>query len=89
MPNVPEIQLLLGEVSVRASDWVAAVSYLEPATKGLPGNPDGSALLGRAYQFAGRPDDVVEAYGKAVDLAPQNADYRRALRDALQHIQGR
>jgi tetratricopeptide (TPR) repeat protein len=76
MPTAPEIQLLLGEMSVRQGDWPAAISYLERATKGMPGNADGWALLGRAYQFSGRPNDAADAYGKAVDLDPQNFSYR-------------
>jgi tetratricopeptide (TPR) repeat protein len=76
MPTAPEIQLLLGEMSVRQSDWAAAISYLERATKGMPGNAEGWALLGRAYQFSGRPDDAADAYGKAVKIDPDNFGYR-------------
>jgi tetratricopeptide (TPR) repeat protein len=76
MPTSPEIQFLLGEMSVRQDDYVAALGYLERAMKGMPGNADGWAMLGRAYQFNKRPDDAAEAYGKAVELAPQNFNYR-------------
>jgi tetratricopeptide (TPR) repeat protein len=76
MPNSPEIQLLLGEVSVRQEDYQAALGYLERAMKGMPGNADGWALLGRAYQFNNRPNDAADAYGRAVELAPQNFNYR-------------
>jgi tetratricopeptide (TPR) repeat protein len=76
MPKAPEIQLLLGEMSVRQGDYAAALSYLDRATKGLPGNADGWALLGRADQFSGRPNDAADAYAKAVELAPQNYSYR-------------
>ena len=76
MPTSPEIQLLLGEVSVRQGDYPAGLGYLERATKGLPGNADGWALLGRAYQFSNRPNDAAEAYGRAVEQAPQNFNYR-------------
>jgi tetratricopeptide (TPR) repeat protein len=76
MPHAPEIQLLLGEMSVRQGDYAAALPYLEQATKGLPGNADGWALLGRAYQFSGRPNDAADAYGKAVELDPKNFSYR-------------
>jgi Tfp pilus assembly protein PilF len=44
--------------------------------KGLPGNPDGWALLGRSYHSVRRYDEAAEAYGKAVELAPQNLNYR-------------
>jgi tetratricopeptide (TPR) repeat protein len=76
MPTAPEIQLLLGEMSVRQGDYAAALSYLDRAMKGLPGNADGWALLGRADQFSGRPNDAADAYAKAVELAPQNFSYR-------------
>jgi tetratricopeptide (TPR) repeat protein len=72
----PDIERLIGEDSVRRLDYAAAIPFLERATKGLPGNPDGWALLGRAYHANRRYDEAAEAYEKAVNLAPQNADYR-------------
>jgi len=76
MPTSPQIQMLLGEMSVRQGDYAAALGYLERAMKGMPGNADGWALLGRSYQFSNRPNDAAEAYGHAVELAPQNTNYR-------------
>lgn len=72
----PDIERLIGEDAVRRQDYSGAVPFLEKATKGLPGNPDGWALLGRAYHANRRYDEAAEAYGKAVELAPQNANYR-------------
>jgi tetratricopeptide (TPR) repeat protein len=72
----PDIERMIGEDAVRRLDYSSAIPFLEKATKGLPGNPDGWALLGRAYHASRRYDDAAEAYGKAVNLAPQNADYR-------------
>jgi tetratricopeptide (TPR) repeat protein len=72
----PELQRLIGEHLVRKSDYAQALGYLEKATKGLPGNPDGWALLGRAYHAAGRYENAAESYKKAVELAPQNVGYR-------------
>jgi tetratricopeptide (TPR) repeat protein len=72
----PDIERLIGEDAVRRQDYSGAIPFLEKATKGLPGNPDGWALLGRAYHAMGRYDDAAEAYKKAVDLAPQNLNYR-------------
>jgi Tfp pilus assembly protein PilF len=47
--------------------------------KGLPGNADGWALLGRAYHYNSRFDEAAEAYKKAVSLTPLNASYRATL----------
>jgi tetratricopeptide (TPR) repeat protein len=72
----PDMERLIGEDAVRHQDYTGAIPFLEKATKGLPGNPDGWALLGRAYHATGRYDDAAEAYKKAVELAPQNTNYR-------------
>jgi len=72
----PDIERLIGEDAVRRQDYAAGIPYLERATKGLPGNPDGWALLGRAYHAARRYDEAADAYEKAVNLAPQNTNYR-------------
>jgi tetratricopeptide (TPR) repeat protein len=76
MPTSPEIQYLLGEVSARQNDYVAALGYLERAIKGMPGNADAWALLGVVYQANKRIEEAAESYGKAVQLAPQNFSYR-------------
>ena len=76
MPTSPEIQYLLAVEAARQDDYKAALGYLERAIKGMPGSADAWALLGRAYQFNNRPDDAAQAYGKAVELAPQNFNYR-------------
>lgn len=72
----PDIERLIGEDAVRRLDYANAIPFLERATRGLPGNPDGWALLGRAYHANGRYDNAAEAYKKAVELAPQNLNYR-------------
>jgi len=72
----PDIERLIGEDAVRRQDYAGAIPFLERATKGLPGNPDGWALLGRAYHAARRYDEAADAYAKAVNLAPQNMNYR-------------
>jgi tetratricopeptide (TPR) repeat protein len=71
-----DIERLIGEDAVRRQDYSGAIPFLEKATKGLPGNPDGWALLGRSYHAARRYDEAAEAYGKATELAPQNTNYR-------------
>jgi tetratricopeptide (TPR) repeat protein len=74
----PDIERLIGEDAVRRQDHTAAIPYLERATKGLPGNPDGWALLGYAYRANRQYDAAADAYAKAVELAPQNLNYRTA-----------
>jgi tetratricopeptide (TPR) repeat protein len=76
MPTSPQIQLLLGEMAEREGNHETALGYLEKALEGLPGNADGWALLGRACQFTARVNDAADAYGRAVELAPQNLAYR-------------
>ena len=75
----PELSLLIGENLARKGDYAQALGYLEKATKGLPGNPDAWALVGRAYHAARRYDEAADAYKKAVDLAPQNVNFRSTL----------
>lgn len=79
MPTSPEIQMLIGEMAIRKGDYAEALGYLERATKGLPGNPDGWALLGRAYHYNRRFDEAADAYKKAVALTPLNVGYRTTL----------
>ncbi len=79
MPTSPEIQMLIGEMAIRKGDYAEALAYLERATKGLPGNADGWALLGRAYHYNRRFDEAADAYKKAVALTPLNASYRATL----------
>jgi tetratricopeptide (TPR) repeat protein len=74
----PDIERLIGEDAVRRGEHANAIPFLERATKGLPGNPDGWALLGYAYRANRQYDEAAEAYGKAVSLAPQNLNYRSA-----------
>jgi tetratricopeptide (TPR) repeat protein len=76
MPTSPDLQLLIGEITLRKGDYADALGYLERAMKGLPGNADGWALLARAYHFSRRFDEAAEAYGRAVELQPQNLSLR-------------
>ncbi len=75
-PVAPELLRLVGEDAVRRGDFATAIPYLEKATRSMQGNADGWALLGRAYHGVGRYPDAAGAYQKAVELAPDNVDYR-------------
>ena len=75
-PVPPEINRLIGEDAARRGDWAGAIPYLEKATQGMQGNADGWALLGRGYHAGRRYDDAADAFKKAVDLAPDNVNYR-------------
>jgi tetratricopeptide (TPR) repeat protein len=75
-PASPQVLMLLGEMAERDGNHVVALGYLEKALEDLPGIADGWALLGRAYQALGRPNDAADAYGRAVELAPRNFGYR-------------
>ncbi len=72
----PELELLIGENLARKGDWAQALGFLDKAVKGLPGNADAWALVGRAYHNARRYEDAADAYKKAVELAPTNINFR-------------
>jgi len=78
----PELQKLIGELLIRKGDQAAyaeAVPYLERATKGLPGNADAWAMLGRAYHYNRRFPEAADAYKKAVAITPDNVGLRTTL----------
>ncbi|WP_440222205.1 c-type cytochrome biogenesis protein CcmI [Dokdonella sp. MW10] len=55
-------------------DMTQAVEGLEKKLREEPNNPDGWALLGRAYQSMGRFPESRDALKRAVDLAPDSTD---------------
>jgi tetratricopeptide (TPR) repeat protein len=62
------------------ADYQTAIKELQLSEQGaLPKDTRNHALiwalLGQAYEFAGRYDDAVNAFQKAIDLAPQAAYY--------------
>jgi tetratricopeptide (TPR) repeat protein len=60
-----------------------AVNELEAAEKAAPPNEPNLHIvlsnLGKAYELAGRPDDAAAAFGKAVELKPDNPSYYQGL----------
>lgn len=61
----------------------AALAQLVPLAKAAPDDAELQACLGRAYARAGQAEAAVTALARAVELAPQQADYRRHLAGAL------
>ncbi|UUX51443.1 c-type cytochrome biogenesis protein CcmI [Nisaea acidiphila] len=59
------------------------VSGLEEKLKANPQDADGWALLGRSYMVTERYRDAVSAYGKAIELVPDNLQLRAARGEAL------
>jgi tetratricopeptide (TPR) repeat protein len=64
---------------LRKGETTEAIPVLEKAMQLTPGSAVGWALLGRAYQFNRRFDEAVNAFKKAVELAPTNTQYRTDL----------
>ncbi len=60
--------LLKGERLMRAGNYAAAVAKLEEATQLLPNQPPAWNHLGLAYHGAGRPEEAIRAYQRALAL---------------------
>jgi tetratricopeptide (TPR) repeat protein len=76
MPNNAAAQLVLGRLLLRKADWPGAVTALEQATRLAPADAEAQARLGTAYQYVGKKAEALGAYKKAVELDPNNIDYR-------------
>jgi len=66
----------------RAGQIGDLVSRLESRLKTQPNDVQGWALLGRSYLMLERPADAAEAYRKATELAPADADLRMGLAES-------
>jgi tetratricopeptide (TPR) repeat protein len=75
-PNNAELQLILGRLALRNSDFLAAVNPLEVASKTNPNNAEVQAMYGTALLYARQQPEALAAYQKAVQLAPTNVDYK-------------
>ncbi len=75
-PNNGAAQLKLGEFLLRKDNYVEAVPALEKAVTLLPGSAEAQYYMGRAYQFTGKTKEALEPYHRAVELAPNNPDFR-------------
>jgi tetratricopeptide (TPR) repeat protein len=71
-----DFQLTYGRLLLRKGDWAGAAGALEKAAAAMPRNAEAFARLGFAYQYTNRTADALNAYRKAVELAPTNVEYR-------------
>jgi tetratricopeptide (TPR) repeat protein len=76
MPNNGEVQFLLGRTLMRAQDFTNALPVLEKAAQLSPGLADALALYATAAFYNGKNDLAVAAYKKALDLKPDNVQWR-------------
>jgi tetratricopeptide (TPR) repeat protein len=76
MPNNGEAHFLLGRALMRASNYAEALPELERAAALSPGLAEALALYATAAFFNDKHDLAVSAYKKALDLKPDNAQWR-------------
>ena len=74
-PIPPEINKLIGEDAARHNDWATAQPYLEKAAQGMQGDPGVWQMLTLVYYSQNKMNEAVDTCTKAVNLAPNNADY--------------
>ena len=67
--EVPNFQDTYGWIAFRRGRTDEALEYLEPAAAGLPGDPVVQAHYAEALESAGRDDEALAVYRRAVDTA--------------------
>jgi len=70
-----EAQLLLGRILLRKEDAPGAKAALDKAVAALPGLAEAQAAHGNAAYNAGELKLAADAYGRAVELEPNNVGY--------------
>jgi tetratricopeptide (TPR) repeat protein len=65
----------LADALLEAGQTSEAISLLESLSANRPQNAPVLSLLGLAYETAGKPDQALESYRKAVAAEPGNHDY--------------
>lgn len=71
--KVPAFQDTYGWLAFRRGDLTAALSALEPAAKGLPGDPSVAYHLARTYAALTRKDEARAEYERGADLIAKGA----------------
>jgi cytochrome c-type biogenesis protein CcmH len=82
-PGVPDAPFAARTEPDRTADLKAAAAALEKRLNANPHDDEGWALLGETESQLGDWDKTAQAYGRAVMLAPANADYAAAYGEAL------
>ena len=71
-----------GHLALRAAELDAALTAYREAASLVPDRPLPYASIGSVLQRLGRSEEALQAYGRAVGLAPDDATYS-APRDAI------
>lgn len=83
--DVPAFQDTYGWILYRRGEHSEAVRYLEPAARGLRGDPIVQFHLGKAYQAVGREEDALSAFKDAVAVAAED-DMRAQIVEAREIV---
>jgi YaiO family outer membrane protein len=86
-PGNPEALVGLAEIASWQSRYAEAISIYEQAQSGNPHDPDLYFRIGRVYRWSGNYDQARQNFRAALKLAPQNADYKQALKTAVPRLQ--
>ena len=84
--TTPPFQDTIGWILFRRGDVEDALTYLQPAADALQDDPIVQYHLGRALVAAERPEDALEAFRRAVEVADE-ADARSQIADARAEIE--
>ncbi|MEE8352053.1 MAG: tetratricopeptide repeat protein [Rhodospirillales bacterium] len=84
--GIPDVLHMLAYISMETDRPKAAIKYLSQVVKSVPHDAGLFNLLGCAYRNEGKEDDAIEAFSKAVSLAPELVDAHFNLANALHKI---
>jgi tetratricopeptide (TPR) repeat protein len=84
--DVPPFQDTYGWILFRRGDAAAAIEYLEPAARGLSGDPIVQFHLGRAYLELGRNGDALRQFQAVLEVATEG-DARPQIVEAKEQVE--